>query len=319
MSLEREPTWRLADAVDATVAYADIFDFALTESEIHRDLVGMFATPAEVAGAIRNSVRTGVLAREHEYLTFAGREDLWERRISQADDNRRLWPRARAIGAVFAILPFVRLVGVTGSLAANNPASDADIDYLLIASPGRLWFVRALAVGVVRMARQAGIKICPNYLLTTNSLDLPRHDIYTAHELLQMVPLSGSDVYLTLRAQNRWADRFLPNRAGQTLSVPPLGFAAASFKSLSERAFGGAVGSRLDRWESQRKIARFRAVGTEGRFSRDVCEGHFGRHRDYVCREWERRCDRLNLALPSMTGERVHSYSVAITTSGGIS
>jgi hypothetical protein len=317
--LAPDPIWRLDDAVRATIAYADIFGFALTDLEVHRDLVGIHSTPADVAAAVRYSVTTGAVEREQEYLTLVGRRHLVERRMARTDVNRQLWPRARSFGQVLAMLPFVRLVGVTGSLAANNAAADADIDYLLIASPDRLWFVRALAIGMVRLVRLAGIRVCPNYLLTTNALALTHHDIYTAHELLQMVPLSGKEVYAALRAQNRWVNRLLPNRSRLAISVPPVGSTATAIKRTGERAFGGAIGSRLDQWESQRKIARFRASGTQGRFTRDICEGHFGRHRDNIEHEWQRRCDRLGLTVPWIASEPVQADSVEAMTSWGSS
>jgi hypothetical protein len=192
----------------------------------------------------------------------------------------------------------VRLVGVTGSLAANNATADADIDYILIAAPERLWLVRALAIGVVRLARTSGVSVCPNLLLTTNALALPHQDVYTAHELLQMVPLSGSDVYAELRAQNRWVDHILPNRSALAQAVPPLGQIANKIKTLAEMGLGGPLGTRIDGWESQRKIGRFRSAGTQGRFSRDVCEGHYGNHRDHILLEWRRRCAQIGVVVP---------------------
>jgi hypothetical protein len=303
MSLAHEPSWRLGDAVRATVVYADLFGFALSENEVYRDLVGVRTTTFDVASAVRLAVGAGDLVLKHGYVTLADRENLVEIRLARNDIGRRWWPKARYFGLLLSSLPYVRLVGVTGSLAANNATADADIDYILIAAPERLWLVRALAIAVVRLARTSGVTLCPNLLLTTNALALPHQDLYTAHELLQMVPLCGSDVYAELRAQNHWADRILPNRSSLAQTVPPLAQLAKKIKSAGEIGFGGSLGTRIDRWESRRKIARFRAAGTQGRFNRDVCEGHYGNHRDNILREWRRRCTQIGVVVPALLTE----------------
>ena len=296
MSLEPDSSRQLHDAVLATVAYADIFDFAMNSSEIHRDLVAIGAGVSDVAPVLDRAINLGQLVRVREYLTFAGRESLVKRRIERNQASERMWSTARSFGRIFAALPFVRLVGVTGSLAADNAGSDADIDYLIIVGPNRVWLVRALAIAVVRFARLRGVTLCPNYLLSTNALEIPYHDPYTAHELLQMVPLSGPATYAELLAANPWAAHYLPNRSKIGRAVPDLGGLVDRIKTLGEWAFAGSLGGGLDNWESRRKIARFQAVGTPGRFSRDVCEGHFGHHRDHVLRQWRIRCDQLGVA-----------------------
>ena len=43
------------------------------------------------------------------------------------------------------------------------------------------------------VAVDRGIRLCPNYLLTASALDLPERDLYTAHELAQLVPLFGPE------------------------------------------------------------------------------------------------------------------------------
>src|SRR5205807_3821112 len=163
----------------------------------------------------------GALARSPDFVFLPGRQDLVDERRRRDERARDLWPVARRCGRILGCFPFVRLVAVTGSLAADNPDPRADLDYLIVAAPGRLWLVRAMAVGLVRLARGLGIQLCPNYLLTTRALDLDRRDLFTAHELLQAVPVVGASTYRELRSRNTWTARWLPNRSRTHPHVDP--------------------------------------------------------------------------------------------------
>ena len=95
-------------------------------------------------------------------------------------------------------LPWVRLVAVTwlaggGGGRPTTPTSTC----FVVTVDGRLWLARGLTIGVVKLAARApssrGVRLCPNYLVTASTLDLPERDLYTAHELAQLVPLFGPD------------------------------------------------------------------------------------------------------------------------------
>ena len=74
---------------------------------------------------------------------------------------------------------------------------------------------------VVRFAAVRGVTLCPNYLLSESALALPEHDLYTARELLQMVPVAGRDVWARMLAANAWWRDYLPNAAGTRNAACP--------------------------------------------------------------------------------------------------
>ncbi len=180
-----------------------------------------------------------------------------------------------------AHLPFVRLVAVTGALAVDNSDIGDDIDYLIVSVPGRVWLVRAGCIAIVRIARIFGVHLCPNYLLSERVLDQPKQDLFTAHELVQMVPLAGEKIFTTIRKTNAWSAQFLPNASvdyKMESDATPRGLGRL-VQHVGEWLLAGRLGNRIERWERERKLLRFeeaaRKPGSAALLDAERIKGHF--------------------------------------------
>ena len=312
---DRGPFGRLTPfeaAVVETVAYADVFDWPLTPAEIHRFLP-IAGRLDEVESALASPRLHGRLSAPRGLVSLAGRESLVPQRHRRAATSARMWPRAVRWARVVASLPFVRLVGVTGSLAVGAADGGADVDLFIVTEDRRLWVARVLAIGVVRIAAAGGVRLCPNYIVSESALELAERDIFTAHELLQMVPISGSGVYGDLLARNRWYRSLLPNHPGTSmrsrttqsrtgagsLVAPALGAGLTALRTAAESVLRRPAFDRLERWEMRRKVARLSAGPTsaEVRFDESVCRGHVDEHRHRTLARFRERLARLNEAV----------------------
>ncbi len=299
-------------AILRTVSYADVFDYPLKTDEIWRDLIEVKTSEAEVVGTLASSRPLSTRISCHNgYYTLPGRHQLVEKRQQREVTSARLWIKARHYGGLLAGLPFVRMVAVTGALAVNNATEGDDIDYLVVTEPGRLWLARAFTVLLVKQGARKGDLICPNYFLSTSALALPERDLFTAHELAQMVPLAGSDIYRRLLDQNSWAWEYLPNRLShQPESASIAGPAQKTLvMTMAERFLQTAPGSWLENWEMTRKQARFsrqaELIGAgdglvgdkkpliEVAFNAQRCKGHFNQHGRETLQQYTGRLDRL--------------------------
>lgn len=239
------------------------------------------------------------LSRAGDYFTLRGRESLVALRQERAHHASRLWAQAIAYGRVIAALPFVRLVAVTGALARNNVEPDADIDYMIVTEPGRLWLSRAMILLVARLARRQRAILCPNYLVTLETLDFPDRTLYAAYEVAQMVPLSGMETYARIRRQNAWVDAYLPNAGGPPGGAPD-GLpreAAPLLRRAAETVLRTAPFTALERWEMERKTSRLRceqAASPESVFSAGCCKGHVHQHQFHTQAAWAERIASLS-------------------------
>lgn len=272
----------LVRAVLRTAAYADVFDYPLTAGEIHSFLIERRAGLAEVEVNL-DGLASRQLVRSGEYYTLPGREQLAPLRRERERVAARLWPKALRYGRAIAGIPYVRMVALTGALAVDNVASGADLDYLVITAPGRLWLCRAAVILLVRRAALVGDTVCPNYFLAESALEYSRRNLYAAHEIAQMVPLAGMAVYLRMIRLNPWVADYLPNAA-----LPPRlpdGRLKSGGRSVgqvaAEALLDGALGAKLERWEMGRKLEKFSRredSSFEVSFCADWCKGHFDGH-----------------------------------------
>ena len=283
-----------------TLLYSDIFDFPLTAPEIHKYLYGRTATYDEVCRVLDSEPR---FVREGNYITLPGRRELVSLREERELRSQELLPIALAYGRVIGRLPFIRMVALTGSLAVHNVSNDFDFDYMLVTKPGRLWTARAFVLLFGRWTRMQGHTICPNLLISENSLAWRQHDMYSARDFCQMVPIVGFDVYQKLIKVNPWVAEFLPNAykelIGVSIEKKKLDFKQSTF----EFSLRGSFGDRLERWEMERKVVRFsrqEGYSEETIFSADICQGNFDHHRYRTEQEFQTRMNRLaDVASPT--------------------
>jgi hypothetical protein len=127
------------------------------------------------------------------------------------------------------------------------------------------------------------VNLCPNYLVTTNVLELNERSLYVAHELAQMIPLSGVEIYDEMRRLNGWMANYLPNSlmAPEMPDCVKLMQQRSVIQNVLEILFRLPFGNWFEKWEMDRKIARLtreQSSSFESYFSADVCKGHIDRH-----------------------------------------
>lgn len=200
----------LQRAILLTVLYSDLFDYPLTEDELHRYLVAPFPGEKAFEEALATLIG-GHLTNAGGLLTLTGREHTVDVRRRRQEISDQRWRLAARYAHWLTHVPFVRMVAVCGSQAAGNARPDADVDFFLVTERGRLWTVQVCSMLLRRIASLVSVRVCPNYLLTLDSLEVGPESLYLAREVAQAVPLWGDATHLRFLGANRWIGHFLPN------------------------------------------------------------------------------------------------------------
>lgn len=118
-------------------------------------------------------------------------------------------------------IPFIKFVGVSGSLASYNFEEDTDdIDLFIICDEGRVWITRLVTVIIFKLLNSyvndpsSHYKICPNFYISTKTLTWKqeKRNIYVAHEIAMLQPIVNKEnYYFKFLNANKWVKEFLPN------------------------------------------------------------------------------------------------------------
>ena len=217
-------------AVLKTLIYSDIFDYPLNLSEIHKWLIGPLAgraerkvTPREIEKVLKILVKKRKIKSEKNYFYLYKSKGIVLKRKRRHKQSEIYKGRVKIIAHMLKIIPWIKLVGISGGLSMENADKKDDIDLILVTSKNRLWLSRLLTLcflnilGQRRKVDQKDVagKICCNIILEEDNLEQNRKDLYTAHEVLQMKPFMVRDgIYSKYLTDNDWVFKFLPNWVG---------------------------------------------------------------------------------------------------------
>jgi hypothetical protein len=296
----------LEAAILRTVLYADVFNFPMKPEEIHHFLIG--DEPASLP-QVQHTLHHSAWLRQYvewvdQFVVYAGRSELIGVRKAREQASQALWPQAVVWGKRLAQLPFVRMVALTGALAVRNAADhDDDLDYILVTAANRVWIARAFAILMVRIGRLWGVILCPNFVLSESALAQSREDIFTAHEVAQMVPVYGQDVYRRFREENEWVYNQLPNALDPFFDeavVESKSNRITTFvKQCLELILSGSGGDWLENWEYHRKLRRFAAdmekPHSSAKLDNTQVKGHFDDHGHPVLQKYYARLRECGL------------------------
>lgn len=191
-----------------TLLYFSIFKYPLSAKEIF--LFSSAADENEVNHELDLLKQKGVVSIDNNFYFLDNNLSLVKRRIKGNKMANYVMDKAIRKGIFISKFPYVKAVGISGSLSKNYHDKDGDVDYFVITKAERLWVARTLLMLYKKIFLLNSKKFfCINYFITENSLKISEKNIFTATELLTLIPITGD--FTEFYEQNRWVSDFLPN------------------------------------------------------------------------------------------------------------
>lgn len=214
----------LSKDILATVAYYDVFGFPLTAFEVWQHLMNIEAQKRPdptslrvILAALEEEALSKKISRTDGFYMLKGREGLVADRLRKEKVSSEKLKRARRLVRLLGFIPFVRMIGVTGSLAMKQSEEGSDWDFFVILKEGHIWTGRTLLTGflhIIRKRRHGTFcrdRACLNYYVTEAGLEIFPQDLFAANEYRFIIPMLGGESFRKFEMKNRWIADIHPN------------------------------------------------------------------------------------------------------------
>lgn len=239
---------KIENSILKVLVYFDLFRYPLTPGEI----ISFLEQPAggkEFNEALDHLLRSQKIFKLDEFYSLQNDRSLALRRKKGNEQAAFLLAKAGQIANFLYKFPYVRGVGVSGSVSKNFADENADIDYFIITKANRLWVARTFLhlFKKIPLVKNRHLHYCMNYFVDEADLVIEEKNIYTATEVFTLIPVAGNGSMKTFFETNTWSCHYFPNR-----SLPSVKAELKKhnwwFKTLAEFFFNTKLGDWLDNY-----------------------------------------------------------------------
>jgi hypothetical protein len=199
-------------AIINTLAYRSIFKYSLSLYQLKTMLItGEEFSEELFTKELDKLIKKGkVKTRRDRYYAPGFSPVNWDLRAKNSLNHIE---QSRKAFAALGFIPWVRLAGVTGSVAAFSADKKSDVDVFIVCAGNRVWLTRFFTVLILkalnkyRTDKDPTGKICPNIYVDEKHVSWPeeKRNLYVAQEIMMMHPLiNKNDMYFRFIHANKW-------------------------------------------------------------------------------------------------------------------
>lgn len=217
----------LEQSVVDTVRFFDLYDMPVTATQIWQHLVvGKSGYDHHISlPELQHVIASSDFLKEHTetkwgYFTMKGRLSLVSKRLRRHAIAQDKWKIVKRCAPFLALVPFVRALAGSGSLAVDNTKYTSDLDIFVIVKEGRIWTARLLLLAVSALLgrrraygdQHAPDMLCLNHYITDSSLLISRdiQNVCMAMQYACLVPIFEDSLLRKFHQRNQgWMSTFV--------------------------------------------------------------------------------------------------------------
>lgn len=223
--------------------YSEVFKHPLTAQEIS---TGIAPDAAKTPDLLSEMVASGLIFEQEGFYGVFDPENKIEHRKQGMERAQYLYEKAIKTGRFIHGFPFVKGVGISGSLSKGILHQDGDFDFFIITQHNRLWVARTLLILYKKLFLLNSKKFfCVNYFIDDKNLEIEEKNRFTATEIHSLIPVVGN-VLTEFHNANQWVNTYYP---GASFSPVIL---AENNKSWFSRLISGMLKGSLGEWVDKR-------------------------------------------------------------------
>ncbi len=252
-----------------TLSYFDIFHYPLLATEI-REYLPEAISLQELQQELDAMQYHEMIFKLDEF--YALRDDLFLA-IRRRNGNRlaatELTNAAKAARRLFKF-PFVKGLAISGSLSKNYADENTDIDFFIITQTNRLWIARTLMHVFFKWAlfTKQDRLYCMNYYIDESAMEIPEQNIFTAMEIITLIPAAGTGCVEGFMQANKWTATHFPLAVSKNALLQKSRKGIAGF--IAEKILSGKLGNYIDNrlfkmtarhWQQKKSQLKINAKG----------------------------------------------------------
>lgn len=227
------------DSIKA-ILYFSVFNYPLKLEEIHS--YTCHKSSSETQEELDQLIAQNVISNVDGYYVYGPNVDCVPKRILGNEKAQKVMLIAKERASFISKFPFVKAVGVSGSLSKGYYDKDSDIDFFVITAQSKLWICRSLLMFYKKAFLLNSRKFfCINYFVSENQMEIEEQNIFTATEIKTLIPMEGKLEFEQFYIHNRWVSSIFPN------FEPPTQGIQSTKKVLLSKMIEGVFNSRLGR------------------------------------------------------------------------
>lgn len=243
-----------------TILYFSIFRYPLTLEEIHgytnhNDIV-------ETESELTNLESEEIIKKIDDFYVYNKDLDSVPKRLKGNFEAKKAMLIAKKRANFIAKFPYVKAVGISGSLSKSYYDKNSDIDFFIITEPNKLWICRTFLILYKKIFLLNSKKyFCVNYFISTSQLEIEEQNRFTATELKTLIPMHGKEVFEEFYKANDWVtayfSKFISNLSQVTNTQKP--FLTKSIEFIFNSNIGQFFDNlfkqiTLKKWKSKFKL-----------------------------------------------------------------
>lgn len=255
----------VSESIVRALAYTGLFQYPLTEEEIFSRAHLPTLEKKEVQEAIKELTQAGQIFKLGEFYSLDKDPAQEQKRLKGNLLANQKMDKAHQMSRLIFSFPYVRVVSLSGSLSKDYMDETTDIDFFIITQPKRLWLCRTLLIAYKKIFLLNSYQhFCLNYFIDSDHLEVEEHNLFTATEVVTLIPTCGAEVFEDFLSANQWFKQHYPH--GQPRSTKDVVSAKPKgFKRILETILDTFIGDLLDRLCMRMTVGHWKKKFTEFR------------------------------------------------------
>lgn len=193
-----------------TILYFSIFRYPLTVDEIHSYTNN--GNLNETKDELNQLIEKKILIEIDGFCVYGNDLESVTKRLKGNIQAKKAMIIAKQRAKFISKFPFVKAVGISGSLSKGYYDNNSDIDFFVITKDSKLWICRTLLMLYKKIFLLNSRKyFCINYFISESQLEIEEKNRFTATELKTLIPLEGKTIFKKFYKNNIWINEYFSN------------------------------------------------------------------------------------------------------------